>query len=464
MVASVLQSVLGLAVGFTNLTALFGPSLPPDAQILLPNDANYSTQLTQRWTDYNAPSYIGAIKPATEADIQVIVTIATANAIPFLTTGGGHGTDDFHKFHGLSIDLSNFRTVHLDPGGNRLTVGGSAKIYQVEKLLSDAGKEFRATLGGGIGSLSGHRGLMVDSLKSVRMITASGELVEASKDQHADLFWAIRGAGSNFGIITSATYTVYDASNNAQVMNADFVFPASANQSFWQIMKEFDDTLPSRLALTAVAFYDRIHDQPVIAINAVFFGPLEEGEPHLASLKALGPSRSNIGMPSSTSSVKTMEPVHPNQHINIYTLGLKRIDPPTFESFFAKLDVFWQVNPDFQGRLLLQRFPNQAVQAVPDDDTAYGHRDVKTYMNIEGFYTDRSLDDDVNAFAKSGRSQFANRSGFETLVTYSNYAHGDEGPEAWYSARKLPQLSALKRKWDPDQLFSWNYPLPMQWP
>jgi len=75
MVPSVLQSVLGLGVGFTNLTALFGPSLSPDAQILLPNDANYSTQLTQRWTDYNAPSYIGAIKPGTEADIQIIVRI-----------------------------------------------------------------------------------------------------------------------------------------------------------------------------------------------------------------------------------------------------------------------------------------------------------------------------------------------------------------------------------------------------
>ena len=69
--------------------------------------------------------------------------IAAANGIPFLTTGGGHGTDDFHRFHGLSIDLSNFRTVHLDLSENRLTIGGSAKIYQVDKLLSDAGKEFR---------------------------------------------------------------------------------------------------------------------------------------------------------------------------------------------------------------------------------------------------------------------------------------------------------------------------------
>ena len=116
-------------------------------------------------------------------------------------------------------------------------------------------------MGGGIGSLSGHRGLMLDALESVRIVTADGELVEASKTQHPDLFWAIRGAGSNFGIVTSATYKVYDATNNAEAVNADFVFPASTNHSFWQAMKDFDITLPSRLALTAVSFYDRVHNQ-----------------------------------------------------------------------------------------------------------------------------------------------------------------------------------------------------------
>lgn len=116
-------------------------------------------------------------------------------------------------------------------------------------------------MGAGIGSLIGHRGLMLDALESVRVITVDGKLVEASKTQHPDLFWAIRGAGSNFGIVSSATYKVYDASNNGQAMNADFVFPASANQSFWQIMKAFDHTIPSRLAMTAVAFYDRVNNQ-----------------------------------------------------------------------------------------------------------------------------------------------------------------------------------------------------------
>lgn len=116
-------------------------------------------------------------------------------------------------------------------------------------------------MGAGISSLQGVRGLMLDALESVRVVTADGKLVEASKTQHPDLFWAIRGAGSNFGIVTSATYKVYNASNNKQVMNADFVFSASVNQSFWQIMKSFDYTLPSQLALTAVAFYDRVNNQ-----------------------------------------------------------------------------------------------------------------------------------------------------------------------------------------------------------
>ena len=116
-------------------------------------------------------------------------------------------------------------------------------------------------MGGGIGSLIGHRGLMLDALESVRIITADGNLLEASKDQHPGLFWAIRGAGSKFGIVTSAVHKVYDAWNNGKAMNADFVFPASANQSFWQLMKDFDDTLPSRLALTAVTFYDRLYNQ-----------------------------------------------------------------------------------------------------------------------------------------------------------------------------------------------------------
>jgi fumiquinazoline A oxidase len=116
-------------------------------------------------------------------------------------------------------------------------------------------------MGAGIGSLQGHRGLMLDALESVRIVTADGALINASRTQNSDLFWAIRGAGANFGVVTSATFLLYDATYEGQVMIADFAFPASANQTFWRLMQSFDHNMPSKLSLTGVGVYDRISNQ-----------------------------------------------------------------------------------------------------------------------------------------------------------------------------------------------------------
>lgn len=176
--------------------------------------------------------------------------------------------------------MGHFKSVQIDEDSGRLTIGGAVKIHQLVKPLYEARKELPlgscacvgvvgATLGGGIGSLHGHRGLMLDSLESVRMVTADGKLLDVSEYEHSDLFWAIRGAGSNFGIVTSATYRVPEASNDGMYMNADFVYPASANQSFWKIMQDYDDYLPAPLAITAVAFYNRVTNQVCNAFNSV---------------------------------------------------------------------------------------------------------------------------------------------------------------------------------------------------
>ena len=402
---SLLQSVLGvgaIASGSTNLTELFGSSLSSNAQIIPPTTTNYTAKLTQRWTDYNRPSYpLGAIKPATEEDVQNIVKIATANDIPFFTTGGGHGISDYHTFAGLSIDLSSFNTVDLDGPTSTLVIGGSARIRQLIEPLAKNKKELAlgscecvgivgATLGGGIGSLHGHRGILLDALESVRIVTANGDLLTASETENADLFWALRGAGSNYGIVTQATYKVYDASNDGMYTNADFVFPASANRTFFEILQSFDgDRLPSRLAMTAVAFYNRVTDQPVIALNAIYFGPQEEAEPLLQPFWDLKPTMSNISLVGQDQYFDAAffnffgqdnGACTPNQHINIFTVGLKQTHLPTFESFYANLTDFWIANPGYQGRWLMQRYPTQALQAVPDEATAYAYRDVQMYM------------------------------------------------------------------------------------
>ena len=113
-----------------------------------------------------------------------------------------------------------------------------------------------ATLGGGIGYLQGVRGLTLDSLESVRLVTATGDLITVSKSENPDLFWGIRGAGFNFGIVTEATYRVYDTTFNGQVMEGDLLFSANASRSIWQIIRSYDNTLPAELSLSVVLTYN----------------------------------------------------------------------------------------------------------------------------------------------------------------------------------------------------------------
>lgn len=163
------QAVLGLTLtGHKNITQLFGPGLSPGAEIILPETSKWAADVRQRWSSYQAPTYTGAIKPATVSDIQHIVRyftrtgellfmnridanvshrvqvkIAGANEVPFLTTGGGHGISDYTAFVGIAIDLSNFDSVYIDPENQFLTVGASTMYSQLYDVLYNAGKELR---------------------------------------------------------------------------------------------------------------------------------------------------------------------------------------------------------------------------------------------------------------------------------------------------------------------------------
>lgn len=207
-----------------------------------------------------------------------------ANDIPFLATGAGHGSSSTlaRLQEGVQIDLSNFKTVQLDASKNMLQVGGAAVFSQLYDPLFQAGKELRkyqyslrnfhlivqsltllpkalgnakcvgvlgATLGGTVGIFQGLYGLGLDSLISVRLVTATGDLLTASATQNADLFWGVRGAGANFGIVLSATFEVYDAPNGGILTSTDFLYPTGANESVWQALRTFDDIIPDELAI-----------------------------------------------------------------------------------------------------------------------------------------------------------------------------------------------------------------------
>ncbi len=128
-----------------------------------------------------------------------------------------------------------------------------------------------ATVGAGVGRYQGVNGLIIDSLLSVRLVTAEGQLVDVSADSNPDLFWAVRGAAANFGIITSATYQLHPQINNGQVLNADFILPASSNGSYFDLLQSLQDTIPAELAtISIVAYSDALNEvSPYLPFAAI---------------------------------------------------------------------------------------------------------------------------------------------------------------------------------------------------
>ncbi|RAK72528.1 FAD-binding oxidoreductase [Aspergillus fijiensis CBS 313.89] len=479
-----------------DLESLFRPVLSPDAQIIYPTWPNWTDRIQQRWSAYQAPSYRAAIRAATVSDVQNIIKTANAHDIPFLATGAGHGVSATlaHMQAGINIDLSGFRYAHLHPAGDRLTVGGGTKFQEMWDVLYAAGKEIQtgaaqcvgtigATLGAGIGPLQGRRGLMIDALTSATLVTAAGEVVTASATENADLFWGVRGAGWNFGVVVEATYQVYEATNAGQVLEGDMLFAASANASVWETLREFDgdDNLPDVLALTVVLGWNPGLDMATILVNFIYYGPPEAAEPYLQRFRALGPLRARFApvLPWNKlySKLFFSEDPSPCEHdlrLIYGGAGLRRTDVATFVEY---TDAFAGFAREYHGRIaasvVFSRFPTQAVKLGDrrGEDMAYAFRDIETHVLFKATFVD---DDDqaeerVNAWVVESREWFARTSGFVDpegrgqLVLYNNYAHGDEGPEVWYGKRSLVRLAALKRKWDPFERFSFYHPVPVDY-
>lgn len=118
-----------------------------------------------------------------------------------------------------------------------------------------------ATLGGGVGPLQGIHGLIVDSLKSVTIITGTAEIINASATENCDLFWGIRGAGMNFGIVTSATYQIHPQTNEGQGLSADLLFSAAQNASVFEVLRSYSDNQPDGFTITSAIQWSTVYEE-----------------------------------------------------------------------------------------------------------------------------------------------------------------------------------------------------------
>jgi FAD/FMN-containing dehydrogenase len=299
---------------------------------------------------------------------------------------------------GIALDLSALKRVQVNLKASTVTVGGSVTFGELLAPVAAAGREIQtgllpcvgvvgATLGGGIGRYAGLHGLVLDSLQEVRIVTADGGLVRASRTQNADLFWGVRGAGFNFGVVVEAVYSIHKVTA-AKVMNADFLLPLNQSAAVTRFFKLYESKMPAELSIIAAIANNPQFGGPAILLNVVYVGRLEVGRTYIqALLDSTRPIMQNVSsipwdqVPTQSFFASASSSCARGVNRNVYGAGTRNFDVPTFDAFFTRVGDFYQRFPGAAGTVFfIERFATQGVQAVPDDTTSYPHRDINTHL------------------------------------------------------------------------------------
>ena len=242
------------------------------------------------------------VRPANAEDVRRAVWFAREHGLALSIKGGGHNVAGTAVCDGgLMLDLSTMRTVSVDPERRvaaaepGLLLGDLDRATQAHGLATPLGVVSLTgiaglTLGGGLGWLNGKHGLTCDNLLAAEIVTADGDIVTASADQHPDLFWAIRGGSGNFGVVTSFTYRLHPV---GPVLGGGLAFPPERAREVLRAYHAFASACPDDLSTTAGLGVDAA-GRPTVEIGVCWSGSLADGEEVLRPLRALKPVQDSI--------------------------------------------------------------------------------------------------------------------------------------------------------------------------
>jgi FAD/FMN-containing dehydrogenase len=313
------------------------------------------------------------------------------------------------------------------------------------------------TLGGGFGWLSRRLGLTIDNLLEAKVVTASGDIVRASDREHADLFWAIRGGGGNFGIVTEFVFRMHAV--GPEVLAGIIVHSLSAARDVVRFYRDFVTDAPEELACWFVMrqapplpFLPREwHGKEILALAVCYSGEVAEGERVSQPLRKFGSPLANVIAPQPYSMWQTtFDPLlTPGQRNYWKSLCFRDLS----DSLIDTLIDFAGRIPDSQTEIPFAQLGG-AVGRVPPDATAYAHRDAEFMLNVHGRWSDPAKDEACISWA---RALFAAAAPFATGGVYVNFLTQDERDRipAAYGAN-YARLVRLKNQFDPTNLFRVN--------
>ena len=399
------------------------------------------------------------------ADVQASVRFAREHELEIAVRGGGHNVAGNAVCDGgLMIDLSAMRGVHVDPRARRARAQGGAtwgdynRETQLSGLASTGGVVSTTgvgglTLGGGLGWLMGKHGMAVDCLRAVEVVTATGEVVRASADEHPDLFWAVRGGGGNFGIATWLEYELHPV--GPTVTGGLVAHPFAAARDVLRFYREFTASLPDDLtAFAGVLHAPDGSGTKLAAIMVCHSGSLEVGAAAVAPIKRFGSPVMDVVGPMPYTAVNMLfDAGFPKGALNYWKSSfLARLGDAAIDTMIER----FAAAPSPMSGLLLEHFHGAATR-VGATDTAFPHRTTGYNFLAVGEWTDAAT---TAANVAWTRDSYAAMAPHFASGRYANYLNADEvGAADAVEAAFGPnwkRLLEVKRRYDPENVFHLN--------
>ncbi|KAI1373506.1 putative FAD-dependent oxygenase [Hypoxylon crocopeplum] len=467
-----------------NLTGLT-TRLSSGAHVHYPGSDGF-TEATTRWSVFDAPGINVVVVPGVESDVAEIVKYANENNKPYLAVSGGHGaiTTTARMKDGIEIWMDQLSGVEIAEDGASATIRGGTLSKNVTHALWAAGKQtvtggcectslLGPGLGGGHGILQGRHGLVSDQFLSMNIVLADGSLQIIDKTS-GDLWWAVQGAGHNFGIVTSVSLKIYDIQYHDWAYET-FTFTSEKFEGLFESINE--NLLNNGSPPVDIINYGFFLNSPDIDPKPVtMFWVIQEGattvdSAHTRPFHELGPISTDAGSGTYLDIPRWVgwdNEAAPCQHTGLantrFPIDIESYDVQAMRKMYDLFTSATQETPALNGSFFLfEGYSLKGVKVVPPESTAFAFRgdNILVAPVISWVPSGPELAQKATDLGNDLRRILYDATGRTELHAYVNYAFGDETPKNWYGYEQWRQdsLLALKNKYDPMRKFSFYAPI-----
>ncbi|HSG74765.1 MAG TPA: FAD-binding oxidoreductase [Burkholderiales bacterium] len=437
-------------------------------RVILPEDRNYD-DVRKIWNAMidRRPAVI--VQCASPGDARHAIQYARDQGLDIAIRGAGHNIAGNGVCEGgLLIDHSTMKGVRVDAAKRRAyvepgaTLGDFDAAVQAHGLATPVGINSTTgiaglTLGGGFGWLTRKHGMTIDNLVAANVTLANGKEVRASADEHADLFWAIRGGGGNFGVVTQFEFALHPV--GPEVFAGLMVFPGAQAKSVLKKYRDFVASAPEELCVWVVLrkapplpfLPENVHGKDVVVLALCYAGDVAQGEKLIEPMRGFGDAYgTHVGAMPYAGWQQAFDPLltpgarnYWKSH-NLQSLGDAAVD--SILAYAGKL-------PSAQCEIFIAHIAG-AANRVRADAMAYGHRDAKFVLNVHGRW-DAAADD--KACIGWAREFFAASAPYASAGAYINFMTEDETDrvQAAFGANHA-RLATIKKQYDPENIFHLN--------